>query len=104
MRHLTRSFLALVIVAGTMLAGCNLLDVNNPNSLVEDDINQPVTAEFLTNGSEATVADGVSGFLAVYSVASDELNWVGSFDAWQDVMIGNFNDPTNQFVDQEYPT
>ncbi|NGP77887.1 RagB/SusD family nutrient uptake outer membrane protein [Balneolaceae bacterium YR4-1] len=104
MKHITRSFLAFVIIAGTMLAGCNLLDVNNPNSLVEDDINQPVTAEFLTNGSEATVADGVSGFLAVYSVASDELNWVGSFDAWQDIMIGNFNDPTNQFVDQEYPT
>lgn len=104
MKQITRSFLACVIMAGTMLAGCNLLDVNNPNSLVEDDINQPVTAEFLTNGSEATVADGVSGFLAVYSVASDELNWVGSFDAWQDIMIGNFNDPTNQFVDQEYPT
>lgn len=104
MKQITRSFLAFVIMAGTMLAGCNLLDVNNPNSLVEEDINQPVTAEFLTNGSEATVADGVSGFLAVYSVASDELNWVGSFDAWQDVMIGNFNDPTNQFVDQEYPT
>jgi len=104
MKHVTGSFLALVIIAGTMLSGCNLLDVNNPNSLVEDDIDQPVTAEFLTNGSEATVADGVSGFLAVYSVASDELNWVGSFDAWQDIMIGNFNDPTNQFVDQEYPT
>ena len=104
MKQITRSFLALVIMAGTMLAGCNLLDVNNPNSLFEEDIESPVTAEFLANGSEATVADGVSGFLAVYSVASDELNWVGSFDAWQDVMIGNFNDPTNQFVDQEYPT
>lgn len=104
MKRTTRNFLALVIIAGVMFTGCNLLDVNNPNSLVEDDIDQPVTAEFLTNGSEATVADGVSGFLAVYSVASDELNWVGSFDAWQDIMIGNFSDPTNQFVDQEYPT
>lgn len=104
MKRFTKHFLAIALVGGTILGGCNLLDVNNPNSLVEEDIEQPVTAEFLVNGSEATVADGVSGYLAIYSVASDELNWVGSFDAWQDVMIGNFNDPTNQFVDQEYPT
>jgi len=104
MKHITKHIVTFGIVAGVFLAGCNILDVENPNSLVEDDVNNPVTAEFLVNGSEATVADGVSGFLAVYSVASDELNWVGSFDAWQDVMIGNFNDRTNQFIDQEYPT
>lgn len=104
MKRFKTYFLTVAVMAGVFTAGCNLLDVNNPNSLVEEDIEQPVTAEFLANGSEATVADGVSGFLAVYSVASDELNWVGSFDAWQDVMIGNFKDPTNQFVDQEYPT
>lgn len=104
MKRITKHIVTFGIVAGVFLAGCNILDVENPNSLVEDDVNNPVTAEFLVNGSEATVADGVSGFLAVYSVASDELNWVGSFDAWQDVMIGNFNDRTNQFIDQEYPT
>lgn len=104
MKRFKPYFLTSALVGVLFMAGCNLLDVNNPNSLVEEDIEQPVTAEFLANGSEATVADGVSGFLAVYSVASDELNWVGSFDAWQDVMIGNFKDPTNQFVDQEYPT
>lgn len=104
MRRFTISFLAVVIMAGMGLTGCNLLEVDNPNSLVEDDVNNPVTAEFLVNGVEGTLADGVSGYLAVYSVASDEMNWVGSFDAWQDVMIGNFQDPTNQFIDQEYPT
>lgn len=104
MKRITKHIVTFGIVAGVFLAGCNILDVDNPNSLVEEDINNPVTAEFLVNGAEATVADGVSGFLAVYSVASDELNWVGSFDAWQDVMIGNFNDRSNQFVVQEYPT
>ncbi len=104
MKRITKHIVTLGVVAAVFMAGCNILDVDNPNSLVEEDINNPVTAEFLVNGAEATVADGVSGFLAVYSVASDELNWVGSFDAWQDVMIGNFNDRTNQFIDQEYPT
>jgi hypothetical protein len=104
MIRISKHIITLGIIAVVFLAGCNILDVENPNSLVEEDVNNPVTAEFLVNGSEATVADGVSGFLAVYSVASDELNWVGSFDAWQDVMIGNFNDRTNQFIDQEYPT
>lgn len=104
MKRITKHIVTLGVVAAVFMAGCNILDVDNPNSLVEEDVNNPVTAEFLVNGAEATVADGVSGFLAVYSVASDELNWVGSFDAWQDVMIGNFLDPTNQFIDQEYPT
>jgi len=104
MKRTTRHIIIFGVVAALFTAGCNILDVNNPNSLVEEDIESPVTAQFLVNGAEATVADGVSGFLAVYSVASDELSWVGSFDAWQDVMIGNFSDPTNQFIDQEYPT
>lgn len=104
MKRATKHVILFGAIAAFLVAGCNILDVDNPNSLVEDDINNPVTAEFLVNGAEATVADGVSGFLAVYSVASDELNWVGSFDAWQDVMIGNFEDRTNQFIDQEYPT
>lgn len=104
MKRITKQIITFGVVTAFLTAGCNILDVNNPNSLVEEDIESPVTAEFLVNGAEATVADGVSGYLAVYSVASDELSWVGSFDAWQDVMIGNFSDPTNQFIDQEYPT
>lgn len=104
MQHHKVYFLVVAVLFSLGVSGCNLLDVNNPNSLVEDDIENPVTSEFLVNGAEAKVADGVSGYLAVYSTASDELNWVGSFDAWQDVMIGNFDDRTNQFIDQEYPT
>lgn len=104
MRQFRIYIFAVLILSAAGLTGCDLLDVNNPNSLTEEDVDNPVTAEFLVNGSEAKVADGVSGYLAVYSAASDELNWVGSFDAWQDVMIGNFDDRTNQFVDQEYPT
>lgn len=104
MKQFRTSVMTVLILSVIGLAGCDILDVDNPNSLVEEDVDNPVTAEFLVNGSEAKVADGVSGYLAVYSTASDELNWVGSFDAWNDVMVGNFNDRTNQFVDQEYPT
>ncbi len=103
MKHLKIHYWVLLVMAGLIFASCNILEVDNPNSLVEDDLDRPVTAEFLVNGSEATLAEGVSGFLAPYSVASDELVWVGSFDAWEDVMIGNYSDRTNQFVDQEYP-
>lgn len=104
MKSFRLNILGVLLLAGIVTGGCNLLDVNNPNSLVEKDLEEPVTAPYLVNGSEAKVADGVSGYLAVYSAASDELNWVGSYDAWEDIMIGNFDDPTNQFVDQEYST
>jgi len=85
------------------LGGCNLLDVNNPNNLVEEDLGNPAAASPMVNGVEAAVTRAVQAILAPYSTATDELVWVGSRDAWQQLDFGNVDDPFNEFTDAAFP-
>ena len=65
------------------LAGCSdPLDVENPNSLVEDDLESPTIAAGLANGALATTATAIGEMLSVYNTVSDEIVWIGSRDAW----------------------
>ena len=100
---LTRGALVLVLSFGVCLAGCGLLDVENPNNLVEDDLSNPAAAPAMANGLEASVTRAMSYMLAVYSTASDELTWVGSRDAYQQLDFGNTTNPFNEFTDLAFP-
>ncbi len=93
--------LALGLLLG--LGGCNLLDVNNPNNLVEEDLGNPAAITPMVNGVEATVTRAVYEMMAPYSTATDELVWVGSRDAWQQLDFGNIDDPYNEFTDAAFP-
>ncbi|ACY47810.1 RagB/SusD family nutrient uptake outer membrane protein [Rhodothermus marinus] len=93
----------LVFSLGLSIAGCNLLDVNNPNNLVEEDLGNPAAAEPMVNGVEAAVTRAVQAILTPYSTATDELVWVGSRDAWQQLDFGNVDDPFNEFTDAAFP-
>ena len=86
-KGLTPVFAALLI-AGLALAGCGILDVENPNNLIEDDLSNPAAAEPMANGVEAAVTRAVSYITAPYSVGSDECTWVGSRDAWGQLDAG----------------
>jgi hypothetical protein len=91
-------------MVATVLAGCDsLLEVENPNNLVQEDLGNPSAAEGLANGSLATVARGTSFLNAVYATATDELLWVGSRDAWGTLGKGDLTDPANEFSDRAYP-
>ncbi|MFO8070731.1 MAG: hypothetical protein R6V85_02545, partial [Polyangia bacterium] len=51
MRTPKRIITLLVIASLTMFYGCDqLLDVSNPNSLTEEDVTQPASANGLKNG------------------------------------------------------
>lgn len=94
--------LALLLVIGG--AGCeNPLDVENPNNLVDEDVNQPSAVPALVSGAQGTLARGVSAVSGPYSTASDELVWIGSRDAWNQLNQGGFDDRTNEFADQAFP-
>ncbi len=83
-----RAFFATLLVAGLavgVFTGCDALDVDNPNSLREDNLSSPTSATALRNGSVATTARAYSYMIALYGTASDELTWIGSFDAWNQV-------------------
>ena len=89
--------IALVLIAGLVFAGCDLLDVENPNSLVEDDLSNPASATAMANGLEFSVTRAFGALLSTYGTATDELTWVGSRDAWRNLDIGDIEDPLNEF-------
>jgi len=106
MRLRKRSRVTVCLVAFmTMFAGssCNdVLDVNNPNSVLEDQLDNPVTAPSLANGALVTVSYAASEILSIYTTASDEGTWIGSRDGWNQLRQGNIGDPNNEFTDDAW--
>ena len=93
------------LIAAFSLAACgDLLDVSNPNSLVEDDIRQEPAASAVVNGTLSLVSSSVSQSWQPYLVASDEMYWIGSRDAWLSLDKGFIDDPLNEFIDGPFPS
>lgn len=95
--------LALTGLALTLTACSGLLDVENPNSLVQDDLNSPAAAAALANGALATVSRGFGEIILLHGAASDELQFAGSRDAWIQIQEGDLRDPANEFSDAAWP-
>jgi hypothetical protein len=91
------------LVASLALGGCgDVLDVDNPNNLLEDDLSSPASARALATGAGATVARSLGAILGPYSTVTDEVSWRGSRDAWFQLDIGNLADPGNEFTDDAF--
>lgn len=102
----TRSSLGLVggIVAATAgLSACGLLDVENPNNLVQSDLESPAAANAIVNGALATTSRALGYLTALSSTSSDEVTWIGSRDGWGQLNEGKFGDPRNEFTDAAFP-
>jgi hypothetical protein len=85
-------------------AGCSsLLDVENPNNVNQDNLNNPAAAAALANGALSATARAFGTVLTPYSEATDELTWIGSRDAWNDLDEGYLTGITNEFVDAAFP-
>ena len=95
--------LAALLIAVFSMVGCGILDVENPNNLIEADLGNPAAAEPMANGVEAAVTQALSYITAPYSVGTDELTWVGSRDAWGQLDAGAFEFTGNEFTDQAFP-
>ena len=102
-KQILKKWAVSVLAAVPLLAGCDLLDVNNPNDLVEDDIRQEAAANAVVNGAQTLVAWSVSSSWQPYLVASDEMYWIGSRDAWLSLDQGAVSDPLNEFIDGPFP-
>src|SRR2546426_5637413 len=93
---------ALLLAAGVV--GCSsLLDVKNPNNVNESDLSNPASATSQANGVLSSVARAWGAVLTPYSVVTDELTWIGSRDAWQNLDQGKVSEATNEFVDGAFP-
>jgi hypothetical protein len=89
----------MAVVMSLGLYGCDLLDVENPNALVEDELSTPSSINALANGAEGTVIDAVGTVVAPLAVVSDQLTWVGSYDSWKQLQFGQIDDPLNPEVE-----
>ena len=72
--------LALGLAAG--LAACDFLstDVENPNVVVQEDIEKPAAASALVSGLLWKTAEAMGAMVAAHSTTSDEAIWRGTFD------------------------
>jgi hypothetical protein len=95
--------LASVMLVAVSVSACDLLDVNNPNNLVEESIRNTAAAQAVVNGAQALVAEAISYSWQPYLVASDEIYWIGSRDAWLSLDQGFISDPANEFTDAAFP-
>jgi hypothetical protein len=94
--------LSLIALLALGVGACDLLNVENPNTLEEDQLSQPTAAEPMLNGLQANVTEGVTSMLAPYSSATDELIWVGSRGAWLNLSRGFVGTPDNEFTDTRF--
>lgn len=94
----------IVLLSTLALGACgDLLDVKNPNNLVEESVRLPAAASAMANGSLARVSRAVSYIWQPYEVASDDFYWIGSRDAWLSLDQGYMSDPNNEFSDAAFP-
>lgn len=101
MRNWTAHFMSAVFLAASL--GCDsTLEVNNPNSVVEDDLSNPESAGALANGALVLLAYAASEMQSIYTTVTDEGTWIGSRDAWNFLRQGNVGDPNNEFTDDAW--
>ncbi len=92
-----------LLIGAFSMAGCDILDVQNPNNLIEDDLGNAAAADPMANGLEGSVTRALSYITAPYSVGTDELTWVGSRDAWGQLDAGAMEFAGNEFTNQAFP-
>src|SRR5687767_346730 len=104
MKTFSRSFksLACALFVGVVLSACDVLDVNNPNNLTEESIEAVAAASAVVNGAVAANATAISQFWLGYLIATDEIVWIGSREAWGQLDQGFVSNPNNEFTDDAY--
>lgn len=101
---ITKSYWIPLLFVGLIvtITGCDILNVDNPNSLIEEDLDNPAAAPSIANGAEATLTNALGDLLAPYSTATDELTWIGTRDGWQELDQGMVDNPINEFTDEAF--
>ncbi len=99
----SRSVLAALGIP-VLLGACDLLDVDNPNALVQEDIEKIEAASAAVNGAQALTTNGIGNIYAPFSTVGDEITWIGSRDAWNELDQGTPDNPGNEFADGAFPS
>jgi len=96
-------YLIAAVILTFTFTSCDLLNVENPNSLQEEELDNPQASRAMANGLQSTVTRALGYMYAPYGMSTDELTWVGSRDAWQELDFGDIDNELNEFSDLAYP-
>jgi hypothetical protein len=100
----TQSYSSLLVVIFLLFAtSCNLLEVENPNSLTVDDVTSPSSALSLKNGQLSALMTGVAWTYAATSTISDEIYWTGSYESYKIFDEGRISFDANEILIGGYP-
>jgi starch-binding outer membrane protein, SusD/RagB family len=99
-----RSRQTIVLSLATLaLAGCKgLLDVDNPNNVSQDALDEPAAAPAILNGAINTGANALSSLLNAYNIISDESFQAGSRDDYRLLDTGGIDINTNEYLQASY--
>jgi hypothetical protein len=99
-----RSRQTIVLGLATLaLAGCKgLLDVDNPNNVSSDALDEPAAAPAILNGAINTGANALSSLLNAYNIISDESFQAGSRDDYRLLDTGGIDINTNEYLQASY--
>ena len=97
-------FAGVALLSGVLATtGCGILDVSNPNNLVEENLATTQAANAVVNGALSLAAVAISDVWQAYEIAGDGLTWIGSRDGWREIDIGALSNTENEFLDVTYP-
>lgn len=108
MKWLTRNSLymsgvGMLLAVAVLVAGCDIMDVSNPNSLVEEDIQSPSSAAGLKNGVLNATMVATGWAYAPLSTISDEMVWGGSYESFGIYNVGRVTVPNNEITVNTFP-
>ena len=100
----TRIGKGIVAGLGLFMAGActSLLDVDNPNNVSAEALDDPAAAAAIVQGAENIGGNALSSMLNFYTPATDEAYWVGSRDDYRLLDSGEFGINTNEYVQSAY--
>lgn len=91
------------VLTSFLMVGCDLFDVSNPDSLVEEDLEEPRAASSLKNGVVNAVMDATGWTYAVTHTITDEMFWQGSYESYRNLDRGQVTHEDNEEVIQSFP-
>jgi starch-binding outer membrane protein, SusD/RagB family len=95
----------LLAIALPFSAGCDsIFQVENPNNVLQEDLERPASATALVNGAYARVSIAHSTVLRTMTPVSDEAFWTGSYDSVRELGAGNHGNPQNEEGDITFNT
>ncbi|MGH7444697.1 MAG: hypothetical protein ACREKM_07465, partial [Longimicrobiales bacterium] len=94
-----------VLLAGALAAtgACSsLLDVDNPNNVGQDDLQEPGSVSALVNGALAATAEAYTTVTRAHVTITDEYDWSGSWDAAGEMERGALGNTANDFTQEGF--